>query len=167
MSTLQTHQPANKNFLQTDKWVFTMTKMPNLVYFVQSATIPAVSIGEAMVPTPYSETYKAGDKMVFEPLSLTFLVDEDLRTWEEIFNWMKGLTFPNNAQEYRTQQKSGLYSDATLELVTNNYTRNFRIKFIRCFPTFLSDISLTYTENADITPTCSVTFRYDTFSIER
>lgn len=167
MTTLPIHQPSNKNLFQLDKWVFTMTKMPNLMYFIQSVSLPSVSMGEISVPTPFSETYRHGDKLVYDPLTLTFLIDEDLKVWEETYNWMRGLTFPHDHQEYRNQKRSHLYSDATLEFVTNSYARNFRIKFTDCFPTSLSGVDLSFQENAAVTPTATVTFRYGTFIVER
>lgn len=167
MTTLPNHQPTNKNFFQIDKWSFTITKMPQLMYFVQSVTLPSVSIGEVPIETPYSSTYRHGDKMVYEPITLTYLIDEDLKVWEETYNWMKGLTFPRNSREYSIQKKSHLYSDATLEFMTNSHTRNFRVKFTNCFPTSLSPIDLTYQENATSIPTGMVSFRYDTFEFER
>ena len=160
-------QPTNKNYLQSNKWSFTLANSPHTVYFCQSIVLPGVSVGEAMVPTPFSDTYRHGDKMVFESLTLTVLIDEDMRTWEEIFNWMKGLSYPNDFREYQEQKKKGLYTDAVLEPHTNNHTSNFRIHFRECFPTSIGPVTFSYTDDPNLVLSTDVTIRYDTFYFER
>ena len=46
------------------------------------------------IPTP-------GDKIEFGDLSLRFLVDEDLSNYMEIQNWIRGLGYPEEVQEFR------------------------------------------------------------------
>ena len=48
------------------------------------------------IPTP-------GDKIEFGDLSLRFLVDEDLSNYMEIQNWIRGLGYPEEVQEFRDE----------------------------------------------------------------
>ena len=69
----------NSNLIESSKFLFVSHNMPHLNFFVQAVTLPSVSIGEAIQDTPYSTIYRAGDKMNFEPIAVTFLIDEDLK----------------------------------------------------------------------------------------
>jgi hypothetical protein len=53
-----------------------------------------------MLPTP-------GDIIEFGDLSLRFLVDENLENYMEIQNWIRGLGFPENLQQFDDLEKSG------------------------------------------------------------
>ena len=43
--------------------------------------------------------------MDFGDLTLRFLVDENLKNFMEIQNWIRGLGFPERVQEFRDLQK--------------------------------------------------------------
>lgn len=161
--------PENSSFLQTTKYSFIIPSLPFAKYFCQSVTMPGVSTSEVTVSTPFVDTYRHGDKLVFEPLSLTFLVDEDMRTWEESFNWLTSLTFPQKFGQYRTikANKTEAYYDGVLTINTNANIPNMRIKFARCHPTSLTGIDFNSSDTADVTPSATITFRYDYYEIER
>lgn len=171
MSTLGllTQIPVNTNFLQTTKYEFSFPKLPYLRYFCQTVILPSVNTGEAIMETPFSATYRHGDKLVYDPLSLTVLVDEDLRVFEETYDWLKGLTFPHEYAEYQRNNKRDpeLYQDGILSIHTNSNNPNLRIKFTNCWPTSLGSIQFAATDTADIIPVVDITFRYDTFIFDR
>ena len=161
--------PENTSLLQATKYTFIIPDMPFLKYFCQTVTLPTVSTAEVAVPTPFSTTYRHGDKLVYEGLTLTALVDEDLRIWEESYKWLRGLTRPAEYAEYirAKDRKAPLYFDGYLTINTNSNNPNLRIKFHNCHPTSLSGINFDTKVDADTIPTCDITFRYDLFEIER
>lgn len=168
MSNAIIQQPQNKNLLSPNKFIFSISKSPYLVYYVQSVRLPGVSSSPATMETPHSLLHFTNDKLQFETLNITFLVDEDMKVWEETFNWMKGISFPNEHKQYRDQKaKEHLYSDAILELNTNNNTPNFKIKYKNCFPISLGAIDLSFKDNPENSITSDVTFSIDTFEFER
>jgi len=158
--------PDNTNFLQVTKFSFVIPELPFARYFCQTVLFPGISTTEVSVPTPFSDTYRHGDKLMYDPLSITFLVDEDLRTWEETYIWLQTLTSPIKFKDYanRFQQK---YYDGILTINTNSNVPNLRIKFKNCHPVTLGSIQFDTTVNADLTPVSDLTFRYDHFTIER
>lgn len=160
-------EPINKNYLYPNKWIFTLHNTPNLVYFCQSVFFPGVSTTPVKLENPFSPVFFTPDKMSFESLNLTFILDEDMRTWEETFNWMKGNTFPTDHKEYIDQKKKNHYSDATLQFNTNNNTSNFKVKFLNCFPINLNGFTMDFESSPDSPLTSSVTFQYDRFIFER
>ena len=161
-----TQIPDNGSFLQTTKFTFVIPNLPFAKYFCQTVTMPGVSTTEVSIPTPFSDTYRFGDKMNFDPLSITFLIDEDMRVWEESYQWMVSLTNPVKFNQYK-QKFPDRYYDGILTINTNANNPNFRIKFKNCHPVTLGSIQFAVTDTADITPVSDLTFRYDHFEIER
>jgi len=166
-----TRMPQNTSLLQTTKYTFSFPNLPFLNYFVTQVNIPGISTNEVTVATPFSETYRHGDKLVYEPLTVQILVDEDLRVWEETHNWLMSLTFPRRFEEYATnqarQQYKDKYYDSILTLNTNSNIANMRIKFRNCHPTSLTGVQFTSGDSELENITASVTFRYDYYDIER
>lgn len=163
--------PENTSLLQSTKYTFVIPDMPFLKYFCQTVVLPGVSTTEVTVPTPFSNTYRHGDKLVYEGLTLTALIDEDLRIWEETYKWLQGLTRPKEYREYLrktiARPATNLYYDGYLTINTNSNNPNMRIKFLNCHPTSLSGINFDTKVDADTIPTCDITFRYDRFELER
>lgn len=168
-STL-TKIPDNTSILQTTKYTFIIPDLPFARYFCQTVNLPGVSTSAVTVPTPFSETYRHGDKLVYEEFSINAIVDEDLRVWEETYNWLTSITFPERFSQYRKRnnaQKSEIYYDGLLTINTNANIPNIRVKFFNCHPVTLGSIQFSTAENAQTIPTADVTFRYDRFVIER
>jgi hypothetical protein len=128
-----------------------------------------VSSSEIEVANPFSSTYRHPTKMTFEPFSISFLIDEDLRVWEETYKWIVSLTRPESYNQYikNRDKDASPYQDGMLTVNTNANVPNIRIKFKNVFPVSLSGIQFGTTNSADTTPTADLTFRYDLFSFER
>ena len=63
--------PQNTSILQSTKFTFIIPDLPFLKYFCQTVNLPSVSTTEVMVPTPFSATYRAGDKLVYDAFTIT------------------------------------------------------------------------------------------------
>jgi hypothetical protein len=163
----QSKYNINSNLLETTKFIFVPSNMTNLAFFSQSILLPSVSLNEVPVETPYSTTYRAGDKLMYEPITITMLIDEDLRVWEDVYNWMKGLGYPNSGIEHQQQEAKGLYHDMHLIVLKNSYETNMVFKFEYCFPTFLAPVQMTSSGSPEDILTADITLRYDTFKIVR
>ena len=162
---------------------FSLLKIPNVEYFVTSANIPGISFsGDASMNTRFKSISFMGDTLDFADLEVTFLVNENLSNYREIHNWMTGIGFPKNNQQFTaavdadaslatpTGNKSGnpnaLVSDATLTILTNKNNPNLRVNFKNCYPLSLG--GLTYnTQTTDTEQlTTTVTFKYDVYEFE-
>lgn len=161
--------PTNINLLEDNKFIFTIPNLRFARYFCQSAQIPGVSTQEVLRETPFHQQFHAGDKMNFEPLVISALLDEDLRVWEETFNWLKAEAFPMKFREYRSSVlvRNDIYNDGILEFNKNSNLSNVRIKFQNCHVTSLSPIVMTYVTSETNNIVCDITIRYDTFEVER
>ena len=170
LESFASNVPQNSSILQLTRFTFLIPDRPYLKYFCQTASIPSVAAGEVTVPTPFSDTYRHGDRMVFEPLVITAMIDEDLKVWQETYNWMNSLASPQSFEQYPRKSmgdRTPLYFDGFLTVNTNSNNPNLRIKFQNCFPTSLGAIQFDTKTDADNIPTCDFTFRYDLFEIER
>jgi hypothetical protein len=100
-------QPENRNFLSPTGFKFSLKRTPKVAFFCNSANIPDITLGIAVQPTYLKDIELPGDKLIFGDLTLRFLVDEDLKNYLEIQNWMRGLGYPESLQEIYTFQKTG------------------------------------------------------------
>jgi len=166
--------PENTSFLQTTKYTFIIPTLPFAKYFCQSINLPGVTSSEIEIPTPFSSTYRHPTKMKYEPFTISFLIDEDIKVWEETYKWIVALTRPESSSQYIKNKDKGSfhessspYQDGLLTLNTNSNLPNLRIKFRNIFPVSLSGIQFGTTISSENTPTADVTFRYDLFEFER
>ena len=155
-------------------------RLPGMTYFCQSANFPGIALTEIVRPTPFVDLYMPGEKAIYDTFNITFLVDEDLRSWTEIHDWIRGMTFPTEFEEYVNLQrqstnswqkgnftKAAQYSDASLTFYTNKNNPNFRLKFIDIFPTSVSTIIVNTGDTAENIITADATFRFSYYDYER
>jgi len=167
--SLLTRIPENTSLLQSARFTFTFSKLPFLKYFCQSVQVPGVSTSAVQVSNPFADIYRHGDKMVYEPFVITALLDEDIRVWEETYDWLTAMTKPQNFNQYARffDEKRHPYHDGLLTINSNSNLQNIRIHFKNCHPVSLSNIPFDTKVNADTTFTAEIAFRYDFFTIER
>ena len=162
-------QPINTSFLSPIGFKFQLNNFPEVNYFVQSASLPGVSISSISVPTPLKAIDIAGDEVTFEELSIKFIVDENMKNWLSIYDWIIGLGFPTpegQAKYAKLAIASELTTDATLTVLTSNMNAQINFRFRECFPTGLSSIAFD-SGGTDIDyVTADVSFRYDVYTVE-
>ena len=168
MSSLQ-NQPINTNFLSPIGFKFQLNNFPAVNYFCQSATLPGISIGSISVPTPLKTIELSGDEVTFEELTIKFIVDENMKNWLSIYDWIIGLGFPTEegqAKYAKLAIASELTTDATLTVLTSNMNPQMNFVFRDCFPLSLSSIAFD-SGGTDIDyVTADVSFRYDVYTVE-
>ena len=155
------------NGLQQNNWKFELKRLPNTVFFINSINLPGVTMNALDYDNQLIKIPVPGDKLTFNTLNIEFTVDENLNNYFEIFDWMKGLGFADNFEQYKTLKASedGIYSDASLVITTNSNTPNVTINFKDMFPTDLSDLTFDIL-NEELLK-CSVTFTYQSWDYQR
>ena len=160
-------QPENINNLSPVGFQFSINELPNTNWFLTSVNLPGINLGEAPQPTPLMQTAVPGNALVFDPLSITFLVDEDLENWRELYDWLIRLGFPHSYDEYVGAPTNSTYSDATLTILNSNMNPNYRIIFTDLFPTNISEV-LVDSASAEIEGIkATATFRYLTYTYKK
>lgn len=161
--------PENTSFLQPTKFQLVFPTLPFLRYFGQTAIVPGISTSPVSVQTPFINTYRHGDKLNFEELSINAIIDEDMRTWEETYKWLVALTKPERFEQYIRyyDNKAMVYHDATLTINTNANIPNIRFKFMNVHPLSMGSINFNVSDNADTIMTTNIIFRYDSYELIR
>lgn len=178
--TALTRNATNKDILQSNKFRLTFDRLPEMTYFCQTVMLPGVSLTEVPRNTPFVDLYSPGEKLQYDPLTISFLVDEDLRAWLNIHDWLRACTFPTQFKEYRDLQKLNMnamgrnvpkampqFSDATLSIFTNKNNPNIRVKFVDLFPVTLDAVQFSSMDSAENIITATATFRYSYYDVER
>ena len=168
---------SNRNFLSPVGFKFTLDRAKKVSFLGNSANIPGLTLGVANQATPLKDIDTPGDKILFDDFTLRFLVDENLENYLEVYNWIRGLGYPESLQEIIDFQRTGkvdknpygkemdIYSDGTLIIQTSNFVPNFQIKFRDLWPYSLTTLNFDATNNDVQYFTADVTFKYTIFDI--
>jgi len=161
-------EPSKLDYASPIQFRFKMAKLPKVEFFVQTANIPGISLGTATVPTPLYDYPIPGDKINYSTLDISFLVDENLNNYKELHDWISGLGFPKNHQQFADLQatgadrfpgstassvatgskrtpaplaEGGTYSDATLTVLSSKNIAKTEIRFSNVYPISLGSLS--------------------------
>ena len=168
---------GNRNFLSPLGFKFSLKRSPGVAYFCNEANIPDMSLSVAEQPTYLRDIPLPGDKIDFGDLSLRFLVVEDLTNYMEIQNWIRGLGYPERVSEYQDLEKKAyiqqtfgkkrqdIYSDGTLQILSNNLVPKFQVIFRDLFPSNLSTVTFDATDTDIEYFTAEVGFKYTLYTI--
>jgi len=136
------------------------TITPNLEYFITSANLPGISVAAAMHPTMNRNLKMPGDKIEYMPLELVFLVDENMKNWQEIYDWL--LVEVTSKDSIHGDLK---HRDLTLTIMNSHNNIGKQIQFVDCFPTELSGLEFNL-QNTDVQYlTATVTIEYSYYKI--
>ena len=191
MADPSTQQPTVYDYATGTQWRLAFNRLPKTTWFCTAATIPGITLGAAQYATPMSDVILTGDKLTFETLNITFLVDEELENYRELWDWIVGMGSPVNHSQWETTLSKGdgavrtfgsedpnprvtpstfeeaqLYSDSTLIVYNSKNIPKVNVQFKNMFPTSLS--SLEYSQE----PTdveyfkARATFRYLYYEFE-
>ena len=173
MSRIYANQVENRNFLSPIGFKFTLSKTPKVTFFSNSSRIPEISLGTALQPSYLKDIDVPGDKLQYGEFSLRFLVDENMENYISVYNWLKGLGFPESTQQFAdlNKDKDGLrdpkqaFCDGTLSILNSNYREVAKVKFNDLFPTSLTSLDFDAT-NTDVQYfTAEATFKYTIYNL--
>lgn len=165
------NQPTNPNNFQQSKYQLTISRVPNFVYHCQTIDIPGLVVAEAPVPNPNIDLYVPGTKPIFEPLMFSFIVDEELKAWREIFDWMY-MGSQDGRDKFFAQhpfnplQTRSIYSDIILTVFSSKNKPTLRFQFQDAFPVMLGAIHFDTTMADTPVFTSDTTFRYTKYDFK-
>lgn len=184
-------QPTKLDYASPTQFKFNIIKLPKVEYFCTSVNVPGISLGFILQQTPLKDVPIPGEKLTYEDLSMTFIVDENLQNYQEIHGWLVGLGFPeDHAQhenilnagtdrfptskstintepgkvKYGAPSQGSLFSDATLTILSAKNNPVVEVRFKDVFPVSLG--GLQYTQQAtDISYlSVDVVFKYSIYN---
>ena len=186
-TTTAQRQPSKLDYSSQVQFRFEILYLPLVEYFVQSANVPGIQLGTATVPSPFYDYPVPGDTLSFDPLNISFLVDENLNNFNELHKWISRLGFGDSHEEFadllregtpsqRTPSSKGIqrplpeigtYSDATLTILSSKNTPKTEIRFKNIFPTSISGLDYNIGGTDVDYVTCSASFSYLGYTINQ
>lgn len=184
-------EPSKSDYASPIQFRFKCTKLPTVEFFVQSANIPGINLGSAQQNTPLYDMPLPGDKITFAALDMSFLVDENLNNYKEIHDWILGLGFPSNNQQFQDLQSAGsdrfpgssrstavtgsstpqplneggIYSDAILTVLNSKNIAKTEIRFQNIYPTSLGSLNYDVRQSDVDYLSASCSFNYMNYDI--
>ena len=184
-------EPSKSDYASPIQFRFKCTKLPTVEFFVQSANIPGINLGSATQTNPLYDIPLPGDKITYSALDMSFLVDENLNNYKEIHDWILGLGFPSNNQQFQDLQSAGsdrfpgssrstaatgtstpqplneggIYSDAILTVLNSKNIAKTEIRFQNVYPTSLGGLNYDVRQTDVDYLSASVSFNYMNYDI--
>ena len=166
-------QIDNRNFLSGVAFKFNLAKFPKVDFFSNSARIPELSLELTRQPSYLKNIDVPGERLTFGDFTLRFLVDENMENYLAVYDWLKGLGFPESGKQFKdlTTDSDGqrdqkeAFCDGTLRILNSNYREVSKVKFTDLFPTSLTSLDFDAT-NTDIQFfTAQATFKYTIYNL--
>ena len=154
-TNVYTREPAKLDYASPVQFRFKCSKLPTVEFFCQTANIPGIGLGVADIETPLKNIPLPGDKVTYQDLSISFLVDENLENYKELHDWIIGLGAPQKHSQFsdfralstdrfsgsKPLPEGGMYADATLTVLNSKNIAVTEIRFQNIFPTSLGSLS--------------------------
>jgi hypothetical protein len=165
--------PDNLNYLSNISFRLAMEDAPHLTWFCQSVNVPGVSIDAVDIATPFANIPYAGSNVSFEELSVTFIVDEHLKNWTEIYDRIIALGFAEGHEKYRLLKektdftpRGGTVSTIVLTILTSGMNPQMEFHFYEAFPLTISSLDFSSAATDVEYFTATATFRYTNYEIK-
>ena len=180
-------QPTKLDYASPTQFKFNIIKLPKVEYFCTAVNVPGISLGTTSYNTPLKNIPMPGEKLTYDDLEMTFLVDENLDNYAEIHGWLMGIGFPRDRQQARDLLGAGadrfpkssgtdlttdagkvkygpipiggMFSDATLTILSSKNRPVKEVRFSDVIPTALSGLS--YSQQADDIDYLQATVSFD------
>ena len=177
MQTLTCPIPSNINPLQSNGFLFSINKLPEISFFCQEANLPNLELPIAVQASPLVDIQHPGDKLTFGQLNITFLVDGGMVNYKVVSDWMMALGFPKSHQqfanwvnEYKKFPTDGngaaTVSDGVLQILNSSNTAIKSIMFKDMFPTSLASLQLQTTSGETTYLAGNASFAYTLYEID-
>ena len=149
----------NRNFLSPVGFRLSIDKLRGVDFFCQAANIPAISLGAAETFTRFNKINQPGDELQYQELELSFLIDENMKNWYQVHDWMREIATPKSSKEFQYKRgeiesdnkntkpsdlsniSNQWRSDCSLFILSSNYQPVAEFIFRDAWPTSLSTLT--------------------------
>ncbi|NWJ44137.1 hypothetical protein HX837_08075 [Marine Group I thaumarchaeote] len=146
------NQPKNMNPLADVQFKFVIGALPNVTFFVQSTALPGITLAPLDIGLPQRTGLALNTGVIqYEELTIAFLVDEYLKNWMEVYNWILG----------NPSETSGV-----LTILSSSMNPTMEAHFKQLFPTSLSALEFDSTTADPTYQQASVSFKYTSYTIK-
>lgn len=127
------------NFLSPSRFIMVVDTpdFSTVSYHLQTVEIPTVSVQRVEAPWMQHQPSLTGDRVIFDPLTVRFIIDENLENYSKLFDWILETVHENS--------QSKMKKDLSLLIYNNSNNLNKTIQFIGAFPVSLSPVEFSST----------------------
>ena len=184
-------QPTKLDYASPTQFKFTISQLPKVEFFTTAANVPDLTLSDTVMPTPFKSIPVLGTNLTYGNLNITFICDEFLENYRELHDWLVGIGFPKSRKQFRefrtTTSNSptgkftvprtdagatglaasdrGMYSDATLTILSNKNNPIVEVRFSDLYPTNLSALEFNQGATDVEYLTVQATFTYKLYEI--
>ena len=184
-------QPTKLDYASPTQFKFGIHQLPKVEFFTTTATVPGIALSDVVIPTPFKSIPMQGDQLTFDNLTVNFIVDEFLENYLSLHEWMTAIGFPKSRKQFRdfrtTTSNSptgknvvprtdagatglaasdrGMYSDATLTILSNKNNPIVEVRFSDLYPVSLSALEFNQSATDVEYLTVQATFTYKLYEI--
>ena len=184
-------QPTVLDYSQSNQFRINIPIFPLTEWFVVSCNVPGVTMGQGGVPTPLLDVPFIGDKLTYDQFNMTFMVDELLKNYIELHDWLVNMAAPQKSSQFgaRTsdyvirprqstkfyrdgQEVTGstsdrdLYCDIELNILSSKNNPVAKITMQEAFPVTISALDYTQQDADTCYVQCNVSFAFMLYTIE-
>jgi hypothetical protein len=138
--------PTVVNFLKPNGFQLVFNRLPFTTFYCQQVLVPDFTIADITTGTPFIKLNYSSTEVDVGRFIARFKVDENLKNYREILNWIKGLGFPETFDQYKDNKKAhgreALRSDASLIITTSSRIPNIEVKLVEAFPISLGGFEM-------------------------
>ena len=165
--------PDNLNYLSNISFRLMIEDTPHLTWFCQSVNVPGISIQAIEMVNPFANIPYAGNNVTFDELSVTFIVDEHLKNWIEIYDRIIAMGLAEGYEKHRIlkasntlQPRGGGFSTVVLTVLTSGMNPQMEFHFYDAFPISISALEFD-SSAADVEYfTATASFRYVNYEVK-
>ena len=183
-------QPTALDYSSPTQFRFLINQLPKVQYFTTEANIPGITLGEGTFSTPLKDLTLLGDKLSYDDLTISFIVDENLENYIEMHTWLTSIGFPKDRKQFSdfrsttsnvatatrgeskdigdvraTTPELAMTSDAVMTILTNKNNPVVECRFRDIFPTSLSGLDYSQNQTDVEYLTATVNFKYTIYEI--
>jgi hypothetical protein len=156
------------NYLSPTNFSVSIQRLPNVEFFTQKTGVPGLTAAAVEMNAPTNPFYEVPQNISYSDLDLTFIVDENMNNYKEVLNWMEGIAGPESTDQTKSLLAAAKFKSDIILTITNSHKNpHVQFTFKDCFPTSLGGINFDVNVQDVSYATCSVTMRYDTFTMQQ
>ena len=184
-------QPTKLDYASPTQFRFILNQLPKVEFFTVATNLPGITLSETVQNTQFKDIPIMGNKLEYEDLSVTFICDEYLENYTSLHEWMTAIGFPKNRDQFSTFRSTtsnaptdtrgsskdigdvgvstaikGMFSDATLMVLSNKNNPIVQVNYADVFPTSLRALDFNQNTTDVQYLQATATFKYKLYEIE-
>jgi hypothetical protein len=131
-----------------NKFLLQVKRFEKVAFSCTAVSIGGVTLSPATQVTPHVDIPRAGDKLAFSPMSVRFLLAEDMSNYRSLYDWMTeivGITetgheFPFTEGRVDVELEKRFFSDMTVSVLHGNRTEAIPIYVFDAWPSSIDSV---------------------------